>query len=326
MPDPDGRDEGGMFAALERQFTDASPEPTDATDVDDVGESGQVESIVSAARSGFTARVARLAEQVAEARELVALQADPAPLAVESDRVVHRRRAMREAAVLHELAQDPDAIAYGIARWRRALTALGTLALVAGLAWSTVGVQRTAAGSAPTGSGAWWFAWLVEPAISSVLLLCVAARVYVADRGGRLRSRAVTFTEVGALAMTLTLNTWPYLTGQAPHPVLVLVHAVGPLVAMAAVACLTAVWGALAQLPVADTGAPAGDRVTDLTGPAYRHNVELDRRLTEVRTLIDRGQLPPAPSANAIRTALQPCGMDLARQIRDALTTHTPES
>lgn len=227
--------------------------------------------------TGRTRAVRRLAGEVAEARYLVALQGDDAPLSVESARVRRRRRAMREAATLHQLGQDSGAVAWQAARWRRVLTVLGVGALLAGLTWSTAGVHATAisSGAASSRGIASVLAWLIEPCISAVVLLCVGARGYLASRGRPLVSTTVSRIEFAALAGTLTLNTWPYLPLVAHRFVAVrlMVHMVGPLVAVGAVLALTVIWAALANLPLdtadEDEGADRSEWTTEADQGGY---------------------------------------------------------
>lgn len=321
LPEPDPREIERGITELER-FVRAYAPAAEPADVD-----------------GETRQVRRLRREVAEARALVKLQSDPAPLVAETKRVRRRRRAVAEAARLHALAQDPAAVAWQAARWRRVLTTVGVTALVAGLAWSTAGVHATAAEGTEPSDLAWWLAWLVEPCISAIVLMIVGARGYLASRGRPLRSRLLTMIEIGALGMTLLLNTWPYLPGVAGqfNAVRLLVHMIGPLVAAAAVASLTVIWAALAALPVGPVPAGLTDPLAPLTyrpdardagvatAPAapppggHAPSPDVAKLVARVRALIAAGELPAAPSAHRIRSALR-CGMDTARMVRDALS------
>lgn len=297
--------------------------------------------------TGRTRAVRRLAGTVAEARYLVALQSDEAPLSVESSRVRRRRRAMREAATLHQLGQDPGAVAWQAARWRRVLTILGVGALLAGLTWSTAGVHATAisSGAAASHGIASVLAWLIEPCISAVVLLCVGARGYLASRGRPLDSTTVSRIEFAALAGTLTLNTWPYLPVVAHRFVAVrlMVHMVGPLVAVGAVLALTVIWAALANLPLstvdeddeadsdewtteADQGgyAPAPVAESGPVRPVQRRPIDPQARRTQPATAeltrareIARTAGRPV-TAEQLRVALR-VGKVRARELRDVV-------
>jgi hypothetical protein len=291
-------------------------------------------------------RVRRLHAEVTQAHALLGLQADDAPLRVDSGRVRRRRRAVLDAARLHQLAQDPAAQAWRAARWRRVLTTAALTALVLALGWSTAGVQHFAASGAPAGSAAWWLAWLVEPLISLALLSVVGAKAYFASRGHPLNHRVLRRVERGFLAITVTMNVWPYLPWVA-HPFAfagLFVHAIGPVVAVSVVAALPVIWQQFVELgydpttrlPVAPTGSP----YRGPTAPEYRANptgpypaavaptdfpvgatgqLVVDPELVaRAATLIRAGHLPARPSATQLRAALG-CGTGSARRVRDAL-------
>jgi hypothetical protein len=138
--------------------------------------------------------------------------------------------------------------------------------------------------------------------------------------------------EYGALTVTLTLNVWPYLPWVSGpwarfDAMQLLAHAIGPLVAVGAVAVLPVIWSAFADL---DHGLPVGPAVGP-TGPEYSGNTfyegDVEQRATKNRTallvararrMITAGQLPADPSATRLREALA-CGTDAAREVRDAL-------
>ncbi|MFT7835609.1 hypothetical protein Q5530_05610 [Saccharothrix sp. BKS2] len=276
-----------------------------------------------------TRRVRELRAEVAESHALLDLQADAAPLLVDTDRVRRSRKRAAEAARLHALAQDPAARAWQAARVRLVLTAVALTALVGALAWSTTGVHHTLTLGMVERTAAWWGAWAVEPVISAVLLVVVGARAFLAARGRVLRHRHLTVVEYGALGVTLTLNVWPYLPWQVERfdPMQLLAHAVGPLIAVGAVAVLPIIWTAFAEL---DHGLPAGPAAAPypgLTPASYSGNAAATapagdgltgRLAARARNLIAAGELPADPSANRLRTALG-CGMDTAREVRDAL-------
>ncbi|ATE56161.1 MULTISPECIES: hypothetical protein [Actinosynnema] len=278
-----------------------------------------------------TRRVQELRAEVAEAHALVDLQDDPAPLLVDTERVRRARKRAAEAGRLHALAQNPAALALLASRVRLVLTVVAVAALLGALAWSTTGTHATLTRSVPVYSVAWWGAWAVEPVISLLLLVVVGAKAFLAARGRVLHHRHLTIVEYSALTATLTLNVWPYLpvvlSPQEFDPMQLLAHAVGPLVAVGAVAVLPPIWTAFAEL---DHGLPVGPDSLP-TRPVYRQDdpaaVPARDRAAESRTallverarlLIDAGQLPADPSATRLRAALG-CGTDAARQVRDAL-------
>ncbi|WP_367137189.1 hypothetical protein [Saccharothrix sp. HUAS TT1] len=137
------------------------------------------------------------------------------------------------------------------------LTAVALAALIGALAWSTTGVHHTLTRSMTDRDAAWWGAWAVEPVISAVLLVVVAAKAYLATHGRTLKHRHLSVVEFGALAVTLTLNIWPYTPWQADRfdPMQLLAQAIGPLVAIGAVTVMPVIWTAFADL---DHGLPVG--------------------------------------------------------------------
>ncbi|MDQ2582603.1 hypothetical protein [Saccharothrix yanglingensis] len=210
-----------------------------------------------------TRRVRRLRAEVDEAHALLSLQGDAAPLAVDSRKVRRSRKRAMQAARLHALAQDAAARAWQASRVRAVLTVVAMTALVGALAWSTTGVHHTLTLNTPVHSAAWWGAWAVEPVISAVLLVVVAARAYLATRGRVLDHPHLNRVERGALAVTLTLNVWPYLPFVAERfePMTLLAHSIGPLVAVAAVTVMPVIWAEFAGLDHGDT-TPADPPVT----------------------------------------------------------------
>lgn len=306
VPEPDETQRG--IAELERYLSEVAPaEP---------GRDGEPGS-----PSGETRRVRQLRAEVSEAHLLAELQSDDTPLMLDTRRVRRRRRAAYEAARLHELAQSPVMRAWQAARFRRLLVAAAMVSLALALAWSTAGVQAFAADGAAPWSPAWLFAWFVEPFMSLALLVVVGARAYMGTRGQPIESPTLTRIERLFLALTLGMNAWPYLPGVADEFVFsrLVLHLLGPVVAVAVVTALPIILAAFAGL---DHGGPAA-----LTGLTYRQNTpaktpagrtDVAALVVQARQLIDAGTLPGEPSANALQRALH-CGMDAARQVRDAL-------
>lgn len=299
--------------------------------------------------SGETRRVRQLRAEVAEARLLAGLQADDTPLVIDSPKVRKRRRAAHEAARLHELAQDPTMRAWQAARMRKLLTAAAMVALTLALAWSTAGVQVFAAEGAPAWSPAWVFAWFVEPFMSLALLVVVGAKAYMGTRGQPIESKTLNRIEYLFLALTLGMNAWrhlPWVADEFSLSALVL-HTIGPIVAVAIVTALPIILDAFASLDhgqrETSTGAPSGRRSATPSRPrptdrsdlrsdrrqeasAARQPVTLADRPVRGRTLADHrteltvrianGELPEEPSAEAIRKALG-CSRETARKLRD---------
>ncbi|RAY16375.1 conjugal transfer protein TraI [Actinomadura craniellae] len=320
-PDPDPEDIGQGIAALEAHLAAHAPTEPPAPNGSDEFD-------------GETRRVRRLRAQVAEARMLADLHDDDTPLLLDSRKVRRRRRAAHEAARLHALAQDPAMRAWQAARMRRVLVTAAMVSLTLALAWSTAGVQKFAADGAPAWSPSWLFAWLVEPFMSLALLVVVGAKAYMGTRGQPIHSPTLTRIEWLFLALTLAMNGWPYAPGIAAEFSLsrLVLHLLGPVVAVAVVTALPIILEAFAGL---DHGTVTGASTGAPTAPTYRHNAptgdpagspavradvgELTRR---ARDLIAAGALPVNPSATALRAALR-CGTDTARQVRDELRNST---
>ncbi|MCE7010035.1 hypothetical protein LWC34_45595 [Kibdelosporangium philippinense] len=307
-------------------ITAPTPEPND----DDVERAvAQVEKYVADhAMPGNSKRVQELRAEVDEAHALLALQGDPAPLLVDTNRVRRSRKRAAEAAQLHALARNPAARAWQAARVRLVLTAVTLAALVGALGWSTTGVHYTLTRTMTERNAAWWGAWAVEPVISAVLLAIVTAKAYLATHGLVLKHRHLTAVEFGALAVTLTLNIWPYTPWQVDRfdSMQLLAHAIGPLVAIGAVTVLPIIWSAFASLelnslPVGTTPQEYSENVAEDGAPTERAtNTRTALLVKRAQLMIATGQLPADPSATRLRGTLG-CGTDTAREVRDALRT-----
>ncbi|WP_156056316.1 conjugal transfer protein TraI [Streptosporangium roseum] len=308
-PEPSPDDVARGLAELERHLTEQAP-PAPAHPA--------APPVVT---GGETKRVRRLRAEVTEAHHLAALQDDDAPLLLDTPKVRKRRKAAREASRLHELAQDPAMRAWQAARMLRLLVAVAMVSLTLALAWSTAGVQHFAAEGAALWSPSWVFAWLVEPFMSMALLFVVGARAYLATRGQPIVSRTLVRIEGVFLALTFGMNVWPYLPWSLPEGKAftvsgIVLHILGPSIAVAIVLALPIVLGAFAGLDhERPTGAP--------TGPTYWANAapggpDIAALAARVHDLIDAGELPEAPSATRIQRTLR-CGMDTARAVRDEL-------
>ena len=254
-----------------------------------------------ARRSGITRRVRRRAAEHAEAHQLLALESDTAPFAVTTEKVRARRKAVEQAAALWRLDRDPRVLAYRDAQVRRLVLAVALVSLTCALAWSTAGVQAFAAEGAPAGSPRWWFAWLAEPFCSLALLMVVAGRAYLTTRGQPLHDKAVDRTEWVFLGLTLGMNAWPHLPGVAAGFTVsgLVLHLLGPVVAVAVVRCLPRLLAAFAglALPGQDPDAMAapsgeGEGPGGAAAPDPTH-APLDLPITEP------GDTRPAPARPA---------------------------
>jgi hypothetical protein len=270
-----------------------------------------------------TRRVRKLASEVAEARDIVALQDSTELVTAYSRRVLRTLRRGAEAEKLVRLRQQPAFIALATVRARRTVTTTGLIALTIALGWSTAGVQGFAAGEASAFSPAWWLAWGVEPFVSLALLTIVVARAFLASRGQSITAPSVRRAELLFLGATLVMNVWRYLPGVAENFRVdqLVVHMLGPIVAVCVVTVLPVLWVAIDLVPNQLTKPSAN--TNDLRDSSTRRTSEvLDERVVSAvqraQHLIQAGKLPPTPSANAVHKALGGA-MDTARAVRDIL-------
>jgi len=305
-PEPDPDDVARGISDMEQWLADWSEVPQDLPD-------------------GETERVRRLRAEVAEAHQLKRLYADATPIELDTPRVRKRRRQVAEAHKLHRLSQDPRALAWTAARVRRIVVGASLVALALALAWSTAGVQQFAAGDAPAGSAIWLFAWTIEPFLSLALLSIVGVRAFLGAHGRPVRSRKLTLLEALFLALTITMNGYPHLPGVAEsfRFEALMIHLIGPIVAVAIVTGLPVLLDALSRLDIDAADAPP----TTPTGPTYSGNAptyrsanraDVERLTARVLDLIDAGELPAEPSATAIRKRVGG-STDTARAVRDAI-------
>ncbi|MFF4595285.1 conjugal transfer protein TraI [Amycolatopsis sp. NPDC001319] len=251
----DDGEPGGEFshglAALERHLAEVADAETIGPDEDGTTSPDPRET-TSAGRAGVTRRVKRRVAEHEEAHRLLVLEADTAPFEVTTDKVRTRRKAVNEAAALWQLSRDPRVLAYRDARMLRLIIGVALVSLVLALAWSTAGVQAFAAEGNPPWSPQWCFAWLAEPFCSLALLMVVAGRAYLTTRGQPLRSGSVERTEWVFLGLTLGMNAWPHLPGVAQDFTVssLVLHLLGPVVAVAVVRCLPHLLAAFSTLDV----------------------------------------------------------------------------
>lgn len=238
-----------------------------------------------------TRRVQRLRAELAERHDVVSLQSDPAWTEAHSPRTIRERSRAADAHRLHTLQRDPARRALSAARWRRSITLTSGFGLVLALSVSTANVQATVAGDAEPGSGVWWFAWTVEPAIAVLLLSLFAFRAFMATRGEAVEEPWITRTEWALLATTFTLNSWLHLPFIAEDFAVVplVAHGVWPLLAVLIVNCLPRIWAAFGDLD--HGGAVADPNLVDA--------------LTLVRGWIAAGTLAPTPSRTAVERELR---------------------
>jgi len=271
--DREAREASLGLAALERHLADVAVPPADPAPAEPAPS-----SVPAPGRGGLTRRVRRRVAEHAEAHQLLTLEADTAPLRVTSERVRAKHKAVTEAAALWQLDRDPRVLAYRDAKVRRLILAVALLSLTLALAWSTAGVQAFAAEGAPAWSPQWCFAWLAEPFCSLALLMVVAGRAYLTTRGHPLRSGSVDRTEWVFLGLTVGMNAWPHLPGVATVFTVssLVLHLLGPVVAVAVVRCLPRLLAAFStlNLHLTDTDPP------ETTEPAAAVAVTAERVAT----------------------------------------------
>lgn len=299
------------------------------------------EPAVEEPEQGRTKTVRERERELAEARRLVALQQQDVTAEVDTRKVRKARKHGVQARKLHALRQRPEAVALRDARVRLWTTVMALFATVAALGWSTASVQQTAAHGAPAGSVAYGLAFLVEPLISLGLLATIGVQAYAAMRGhvvDKSTEPGATLhrTQIWLLVLTITLNTWPYIEpiwGPGEFdPIQVVVHLVGPIVAVRLIHSLPAMWAVLEGLEL-PTQPAASEGVTP---PEYRENAAPTApsskanpdpsRVAQIRDelahLIATGQWTKNVSAGSIREHFG-CGTPIAQQVRDQLKQPT---
>jgi hypothetical protein len=159
----------------------------------------------------------------------------------------------------------------------------------------------------------------------------------MATRGQPLDAPVLRRVEGLFLTLTLGMNAWPHLPGIA-HPFSVsrlVLHVLGPIVAVAIVTALPPIWRAFTELDHGQQPSAAGASLpgpypspysaptsgrysTDTGSNAAPTTAATGALVARARALIAAGQLPVDPSATRLRTVLG-CGTDTARQVRDVL-------
>ncbi|MGH8882570.1 MAG: hypothetical protein ACRD0P_35365, partial [Stackebrandtia sp.] len=132
--------------------------------------------------------------------------------------------------------------------------------VVAGMLWSAVNVQHNIAPGGPS-DPLYWFSYLLEAMISVCLVVIMIGTNKVSEWGILQSRRQVALAELALLALTVGLNTYPYLRGGDWYNVGV--HAVAPV--MIGVALL--VHDAASQR-YGQAILQATDQVRDLPDPA----------------------------------------------------------
>jgi len=321
---------------------DAAVQNEPGAPLDEPGTSEAAQEADEVAEQGRTRTVAQRERELAEARRLVALQEQDVTAEVDTKKVRKARQHGVQARKLHALRQRPEAVALRDARVRLVTTLMAMFAAVAALGWSTASVQQTAAHGAPAGTAAYALAFLVEPLISVGLLATIGVQAYAAMRGHVVDTDAepgatLHRTQIWLLVLTVTLNTWPYLAplwGPGEFDLIqVVVHLVGPIVAVRMIHSLPAMWAVLEGLPLPAQAGPRPTASAGVTPPACSENAAAGeaaeetsskdrKRFEQIRDelaeLIAAGRWNRNVSVPEIRKYFG-CGVDVARDVRDAL-------
>ncbi|WP_214103273.1 hypothetical protein [Acrocarpospora catenulata] len=321
-PEPSPEDVSRGLAELDLFMADQAPRP------------------VVPLHGGETKRVERLRKEVAEAHLLADLQDDDTPFQLDTDKVRKRRRQTWEAARLHQLAQDPAALAWRDAKVRRITTSMTLAAAGIALAVSSIGVQASVAKALDLHYGdlGWWAAFGVEAVLSLPLLAAVGVQAYsamrdkVVDRKSP-EGKRLFRVELVLLSLTLVLNCWPAFKLDGFSLLDLIVHSLGPVAAVISVWVLPTLWKILSDLPAPALGGRWSRGASrGATGGSYRGNADFEsgvesgatdpddiaQKATRVRALIAAGVLPEGAGVDKIRAALK-CATSTARQVRDEL-------
>jgi hypothetical protein len=127
-------------------------------------------------------------------------QADIRDLLVARKALAAQRRKTSPHAKLADL--------YETSKW----STRGIAAVVgAGMLWSATNVQHNLAPGASLSDPLYWFSYLIEAMISICLIILMVGVPKVEEWGVKLDPKTVITAEVGLLALTMGLNTYPYL-------------------------------------------------------------------------------------------------------------------
>ncbi|MEU5762385.1 hypothetical protein [Nocardia sp. NPDC047648] len=153
--------------------------------------------------------------------------------------------------------------------------------VAAGMLWSAVNVQHNIAPGGAT-DPLYWFSYLLEGMISVCLIIIMIGTNKVAEWGVVDNRRQVATAEMALLALTVSLNTYPYLRAGAWYDAAV--HAIAPVMIGVALLIHDA---ASARYGLAI--ARATEQVRDLPDPAE-----------QIRLTLPRYRMPVAPEAPGI--------------------------
>lgn len=129
------------------------------------------------------------------------------------DRPVSRRvrtltDQLAEARDVHRLAADPLLGAVTADRFRTSITRTMWLFLAVGLGFTTTGVHDFLAGHLPITDPLWWGAWLAEPALAGILVTLLRWEAAMLAAGIPVTDKPVKHLKRLLLAATLAANVW----------------------------------------------------------------------------------------------------------------------
>ncbi|WP_280357511.1 hypothetical protein [Nocardia otitidiscaviarum] len=151
----------------------------------------------------------------------------------------------RKALAAQRRAETPESTVAELHRYSR-WTRYGCAAIIAaGMVWSAINVQQNMAPGG-TADPLFWASYLIEGMISGLLIIIALGTAKVREAAPTLEpSRGTRVAEVGLFALTLGLNTYPYL--RAAHWYDAALHAVAPGMIGAALLVLHALGADYAQ-------------------------------------------------------------------------------
>ncbi|MYW97183.1 hypothetical protein G3I59_42865 [Amycolatopsis rubida] len=119
---------------------------------------------------------------------------------------------LAEARDVHRLAADPLLGAVAADRFRTSITRTMWFFLAVGLGFTTTGVHDFLAGHLPTTDPLWWGAWLAEPALAGILVTLLRWEAAMLAAGIPVTDRPVKHLKRVLLAATFAANVWAAFT------------------------------------------------------------------------------------------------------------------
>ncbi|WP_107661044.1 hypothetical protein [Nocardia suismassiliense] len=135
-----------------------------------------------------------------------------------------RRDASKALSALRRKVSPGAQLAW-LHRYQIALNWGAVFVVVAGMGWSASNVQHNIAGSAGMADPLYWFSYLIEAMISVMLVLVMVGKPKLVEWDAD--PKHIIWGEVGLLAMTIGLNTYPHLNDGRWDDAAV--HAVAPV-------------------------------------------------------------------------------------------------